>query len=259
MTRSIRANWVCRGASAAPAADPASDSGGETIRDRDLGSEAAQISVPGRLSDQDLIRADITSRTSICHSSITVKHLHLIQQTERSRRGGEIHTDKYCGLYKPRLRRCSSSLQWPASALDDGLHSLTWGQMLSSRSGVMIVRLSVLSLTVVTCCRSASLLQHCSTRQRALASQSSQTQAAAASAHCSQSCAEAGLSADAAAAASCHPAVTALQSQLLHADTQTPPLAITQPQVTPEREHHNTITVDTVTMEQSLYSINEPE
>ena len=170
MTRSIRADWVCRGASAAPAADPASDSGGETIRDRDLGSEAAQISVPGRLSDQNLIRADITTRTQICHSSITVKHLHLIWQTERSRRGGEIHTDKYCGLYKPRLRRCSSSLQWPASALDDGLHSLTWGQMLSSRSGVMIVRLSVLSLTVVTCCRSASLLQHCSTRQRALAS-----------------------------------------------------------------------------------------
>ena len=68
---------MCRGASAAPAADPASDSGGETIRDRDLGSEAAQISVPGRLSDQDLIRADITTRTLICHSSITVKHLHL--------------------------------------------------------------------------------------------------------------------------------------------------------------------------------------
>ena len=161
MTPSIRADWVCRGASAAPAADPASDSGGETIRDRDLGSEAAQISVPGRLSDQDLIRADITTRTSICHSSITVKHLvHLIRQTERSRRGGEIHTDKYCGLYKPRLRRCSSSLEWPASALDDGLHSLTWGQMLSSRSGVMMMIVLTHCCYLLQICLVTAALQH---------------------------------------------------------------------------------------------------
>ena len=33
------------------------------------------------------------------HESVPVtRHLHHIQQTERSVRGGEIHTDKYCGL-----------------------------------------------------------------------------------------------------------------------------------------------------------------
>ena len=114
---------------------------------------------------------------------------------------------------------------------------------------------SVSSLTVVVRCRSASLLQHCSTRERARPEpvcpvrplQLHQSTAARAAA-------EAGLGADAAAAASCHPAVPSLQSKLLHADTQTPPLYISQPQVTPEREHHNTITVD-VTMEQSFTAL----